>query len=260
MKKLWVAMLAASCVAAYSLGHQAATASAAPTPASPVALIERAFAATKATVTGFEVHDWTTLPHATMDVAGMEAIGRTVAKALQISPTPSSTAIRANEASVIYAGTQTLAKSSATLQVSAELMSMRFPEAPPQTVLVIRELASARSAQAAGRVYARVAAAVRRIGAAPEINVTLIGLLAKPLDTDARAQVIRRAFTSAGGNPLQGMQDAYTSSVSGYAQKTAAPSLLTGRQNLNLQVALHKRDYQKDTKVLVGSPIITIEY
>jgi hypothetical protein len=51
----------------------------------------------------------------------------------------------------------------------------------------------------------------------------------------------------------------YTTSVAGYATRVLH-SVLAGGQPVNLQVALHENSYRNCTKVLVGSPIITVEY
>ncbi len=256
MKKLWVAVLA-SCAISYVVGQEVATA-ASPGAESSVALVESAFAATGARVTGFEVHDWTILPQATMSVARLRVLGQGIANELQIGTVTPLISKSVTEASVVYVGTMRFAGESGAVRVTVDLMGMRIPGAPVQTALVIQALAN--DDGAVSEVDRRVAAAVQTTGATPSINVTMIGLLGKSLATSARAKVIRQSFASVDAREAQSEQDAYTSSVAGCANRIWAPAVRANGQPINLQVALHKRNEFKDTKVLVGSPVITLEY
>ena len=260
MKKLWLVVAAGVILFAYHMGQKVANASAELSTVSPVPLVARAFSATGAMLTEYEVHDWTTLQNKALTLSQMESIGGKVAKSLANSTRPTWKQTSAEESAVMYAYHQGKKGTTPSLQVTVELMSMKFPNIVPQTVLVIRELVTTTSDQTMENTYQRVQSAIMATGGLPHINVTMVGERRGLLSSSARANVVKRTFAFAGGTPLQGMQDAYTTSTSGEVPGIMVPSIRSGRQNLNLQVALHKRIYQKDTKVLVGSPIITIEY
>ena len=260
MKKLAVMVLVGGCIVAYSLGNQVATASVPSSTDAAVTLVRQAFSVTGAKLSAYEVHDWTTLRNQALSLSQIEAIGKNVATALKINVRPQHVQSSKEEASVIYTGHRSRQGIAGSTQVTVQLMSMKWPQVQPQTVLVVREFTTTTSARTMGTAYQDTVNAVQRVGGQPHINVTMIGYLQGMLPTAARAQVIQHAFASTAGQPLQTMQDAYTSSTSGAVAAANVPFIASGMQKLNLQVALHKRNYQKDTKVLVGSPLITIEY
>ena len=260
MKKISLVAIAVVCLIAYHLGQKVASASVESSPTSAASLVATAFAATGAKLSEYEVHDWTTLQNKALTLSQLEAIGKQAAKVLAISTKPTWTRTSAGESTVLYAVHQVKKGANRSLQATIELMSMKFPNVTPQTVLVIRELVTTTNGFTMHDTYQRVQSAVLAAGGQPHLNVTMVGDLSGQLNTSARASVVQHVFACTGGTPLQGMQDAYTTSTSGDVPNFTGPSIRSGRQNLNLQVALHKRDYQKDTKVLVGSPIITIEY
>ena len=260
MKKISLVAIAVVCLVAYHLGQKVASANVESIPTSSVAMVKTAFTATGAKLSEYEVHDWTTLQNKALSLSQLEAIGQKAAMALAISTKPSWTRTTAGESVVMYASQQVHKGANFALQATVELMSMKFPNVTPQTALVIRELVNTTNGNSMSTTYQRVLSAVLATGGQPHLNVTMVGDLSGQLNTSARARVVRHVFACTGGTPLQGMQDAYTTSTSGDVPDFTGPSIRSGRQNLNIQVALHKRDYQKDTKVLVGSPIITIEY
>lgn len=260
MKKLALMVLVGGCIVAYSLGNKVATASVPSSTDAAVTLVRQAFTATQAKLSAYEVHDWTTLRNQALSLSQIEDIGKNVATTLKINVRPEHVQSSKEEASVIFTGLRSPQDTAGSTQVSVQLMSMKLPQVPPQTVLVVREVTTTTVAGSMGATYQHVADAVSRVGGQPHINVTMIGYLQGTLPTGARAQVIQHAFVSTAGQPLQTMQDAYTSSTSGTVAAANVPFIESGMQKLNLQVALHKRNYQKDTKVLVGSPLITIEY
>ncbi len=259
MRKLVVMAAAAACLAAWGTGRTwAAHQAQADAPQRVCSYIEQAFAATGAVYSGFEIHDWTTLSNTFDGETALQATAKRLAVSLGGKGLHYYGHVDPRDHVALFTGTY-----GARDNLSVELASMRLTD--PQTVLVVRiwrQGSTSPGAQAFARLpgmYAAVAQAVQSIGGRPMINASLFGHLALLAPPAKRAEVIRGAFGAAGAEPLQPMVLPYTTSVAGFSG-AGVPYILGGSQKLNLQVALHEDNFNHYTRVLVGSPILTVEY
>lgn len=272
MKKIAVLALLAGLTVAYASGRVAAAEMAGSTvwqtasqpgarsaAAAVAPFVVRAFRATGARVTGFEVHAWSTLAD------GFETTGTLRSRALSVARALGFTGLaltvhdgRADHV-VVWKGRYTNPSLGGTAVGTVEFASMEFPGQKPQTVCVARILAATGTAAALAPAYADIAAAVAVLHGDTAQNATLFGDKGTPLGTVARAALARKALATARAKPIGRMTITYTTSVSAYAP-IAVPTLPSGTQKIDLQVAFHENFYNKDTRVLVGSPIVTLEY
>lgn len=223
-----------------------------PQEGAPIAYVQAAFAATKAKLTGYEVHDWTTINNTFMPEKAVTALGKQLAVKLAVTDLRLYPHVDSRDHVALWSGKVH------GLAATVEVASMAIPGAP-QTVIVLRLVDSGDDGASFAASYRAIRAAVRSIGGTLEENATLFGELAHPLSESARARVIGSAFARAGAAELQPMQSTYTTSVAGFGAENI-PFELAGAQKINLQVALHANSYNNVTRVLVGSPIITVEY
>ena len=250
---------AAACLAAWGTGRAwAAHQAQADAPQRVCSYIEQAFAATGAVYSGFEIHDWTTLSNTFDGEAGLQATAKRLAVELGGKGLHFYGHVDPSNHVALFTGTYGTRD-----HLSVELASMRL--AAPQTVLVVRiwrQESTSPGSQAFARLpgmYANVEQAVQSVGGRPMVNASLFGHLAPLTPPEKRLQIIRSAFGAAGAAALQPMVLPYTTSVAGFAS-AGVPYIVGGRQKLNLQVALHEDNFNHYTRVLVGSPILTVEY
>lgn len=242
-----------------------------PAPAQPVSALERAaarnatlyvaraMAATGARMDGFEVHDWSVLSGGAQGLPELREEAGRIARALGMKQTGAYEHDAPNDRVALVTGTY-----DGSTTASVELASMQITASQMETVLVARIDApgSPRKPPTLAEVvgaYASVERAVREAAASPEVNVTLFGTLADMLGRSARASRVAAALAADGAKPQPGMADAYTTSVTGFSP-AAVPYDIAGGTRFDLQVALFEDNFHHSTGVLVGSPIITVEY
>ncbi len=280
MKKLALMGLAVLLTASYLTGQTMASVWR-PGAGRTVPFLTKAFDATHSRLTGFEVHDWSTLHDGFSSVAVLTRAAKRLAQKMDVSSLHLYTHDGPRDHVAVWTGFWQAGKQTARMQATVEMASLSFPDAPAQTVLILRLLASGPSypGTRAGHLQARSAAlrsemglfrdfaaayrTVRTTAAASGgnalVNATLFGVLPGLLNTAHRGAVVRAAYAAVHAQPLQSMVYAYTTSIAGYAADGGSPAL-AGSQGVNLQVALHENSYNRSTRVLVGSPIITVEY
>ncbi len=223
----------------------------------PVTYALHAFATTHARETGFEVHDWSTLSRQFESESTIRHEATVLAKGLGLTSLKHYEHIDAHDHVFLWSGTFHAANDPATATV--EIASMRFIDAPSQTVLIERIVKNTTSQALVPLSYDAIRKSVLLAHGDLDINVMLFGSLSGQLSTSARAGIVLHVLSAVNATPVGTMTDSYTTSTSAYASG-AAPSLLSGAQPVNLQVALHENSYKHDTRVLVGSPLITVEY
>lgn len=263
MKKLALMGLAGLLMASYLTG-QAVASRLRPDSGAMVPFLTQAFVATHSRPTGFEVHDWSTLRSGFSSVATLTKDSKRLAQEMGVSAPHLYTHNGSHDHVALWTGIFTVGKQKTRLQATVEMASMSFPDAPAQTVLILRLLASA--PRSSTELYRNFAVAYRTVrtcaaaaGGSAVVNATLFGVLPRLLNMERRGAVVRAAYAAVHAQPLQTMVYTYTTSVAGYAAE-GGQSVPAGGQPVNLQVALHENSYSKSTRVLVGSPIITVEY
>ncbi|MHB1628334.1 MAG: YwmB family TATA-box binding protein [Bacilli bacterium] len=280
MKKLALMGLAVLLTASYLTGQTMASVWR-PGAGRTVPFLTKAFDATHSRLTGFEVHDWSTLHDGFSSVAVLTRDAKRVAQEMGVSSPHLYTHDGSRDHVAVWSGFLQSGKGTVRMQATVQMASLSFPHAPAQTVLILRLLASGPSypGERGGRLPVRssapgsemglfrdFAAAYRTVrtaaaasGGNAVVNATLFGVIPALLNTAHRGAVVRAAYAAVHAQPLQAMVYAYTTSIAGYAASGGSPAL-AGSQRINLQVALHENSYNRSTRVLVGSPIITVEY
>ena len=263
MKKLAIMGAVLGMLTSYVTGQALAQRFVSPSQVTVPAYLEKAFAATRSQLTGYEVHDWTTLSASFLPERQLRQADREVAVRLGVRHLKLYAHSDPHDHVALWTGTYAAnpvrGARAEDVKATVEMASLAFADAPSQTVLIVRLLASTNKEAGFAAAYAAVARVADKVTGHAEINATLFGSIPRLLDTHARAKRIHSAFIAAGARPLQSMTYTYTTSVSGYGAG-GVPALHAGKQNINLQVALHENGYKDVTRVLVGSPIITVEY
>lgn len=261
MKKLAIAAVLVAMGFAYVGGQSFAQQWNAPSAEADVVSAARAFAATGATQESLEVHDWTTLTDGYWPLASLRTSSLRIAKALGMSELQWTQHVSAGEHVALWSGS--LASRSwgrgGFPHATVELASMQFAGAPSQTVLIIRVVAGRATLAQALSLYRAVDHAVRVANGNPTVNVTFIGTIPGQMGTSLRRQRIADALHAVHANSWQSVVYPYTTSVAGYIAENI-PTLTAGATKWNIQVALHENNVTNTTRVLVGSPVITVEY
>jgi hypothetical protein len=221
--------------------------------------VARALAATGARMNGFEVHDWSNLSSRAESLPTLRAEAERVVRAFGMKRTGAYEHDAANDRVALVTGTY-----DGNATASVELASMQLTASQMETVLVARiaDTGSGRKPPALAEVagaYLSIERATRAVAAQPDVNVTLFGSLANMLGRAARASRVAAALAADGAAAQPGMADAYTTSVTGFSP-APVPYDIAGQTRFNLQVALFENNFHHSTRVLVGSPIITVEY
>lgn len=71
--------------------------------------------------------------------------------------------------------------------------------------------------------------------------------------------LVREVFSTVKAKEIEGVRSDLVTSVSGYSP-LSKDYIVTNGNKMNLQVAVHDDAHHGKTRVLVGSPIVTIEY
>lgn len=250
------------------LSGQAVARAVQPAQDAPTAYLWQAFRATGSRFTGFEVHDWTTLNQRFLKQQAVRQLSQAIARQLGMRAPRLYQHSDGRDHVALWSGVVNLASTGdaaskrvavSSLTATVELASMALPQAPAQTVLIIRLMANKTAAHTLATAYAATKQVVEAVGGRPQINETLFGELPGLRSAGERSRLIATAFAAAGARELEPMQSTYTTSVAGYG-KFPVDSAQANGQALNLQIAMHANSFKNVTKVLVGSPIITVEY
>jgi hypothetical protein len=240
-------------VSAMSAAHPLADARTAPD------LAVRAFTATGARLTDIEVHDWSTVSQRFASMRALTALALRAAQLLGLRQAHFWQRETRGERVVQLTGWFRGTAGQPSLALSIEAASMRFVGSPAQTVLALRIYGAAHDVTSLAVAYRALAQAVAAAGGTADLNATLIGRLPRGYSTTAQQALERKAWSAVTGRILQRFTGTYTTSDAGYAP-WRAPAVVTGGQRLDLQVAFHRNNYAQMTKVLVGTPMITVEY
>lgn len=218
-------------------------------------LLNTAFAATGAQVEAYSIHNWSVLNDTFIDPAIVQSSAEQVAGALKIqSPTVYQ---HADDTQRVY---QLFGKWDAQTTVAVIVNSMRQTQpAWAQTSLVIRIEYEGNDSQGLQQAISRVRAAVNKTGAKPQISTCIKGFLNDRMDGMERDRLISNTFQTVQASETEAMRTDMLTSVSGYS-KLSDEYITTNAKRMNMQMAVHYETYQKKTQVLIGSPILTIEY
>jgi TATA-box binding len=217
-------------------------------------LVSKAFTSTGAKQTGYSVHDWSVIDEQYHTKQDLQALGERLNKTLQIhNPV---TYESANGSQNVY---QIRGNWDSKTSISMMLTSMLFPGKNPQTTLVIRAESSAQGLRELPTYIDQIKKTIALTNARPQISTCIQGFLSDRMNTVERNQLISKTLSSVNANELEGVRSDLVASISGYSPMSQ-DFITTNGKKMNLQVAIHYDSYRHQTQVLVGSPIVTIEY
>ncbi|WP_051663239.1 YwmB family TATA-box binding protein [Alicyclobacillus macrosporangiidus] len=237
------------------------------TPASASAsadLVIHSFAATGASASGYEVHNWSQWEGRFLSDAELQGLlGKLkqdfhIQNAKQVHQSASNDTFcaiygeRADGASVILTAS-----------------SYHPSQGPDTTVLVVR-IDKAGSKPASGAAwaslaegfrgdFARVQQGVANAGFTPQISGCIEGSVNARMSGGQKERLISEALGAVRAHQVEGMTSDGVMSISADSP-WVANGILTHGHHMNLQVAIHDDTYHQRTNVLVGTPIITIPY
>jgi hypothetical protein len=226
-------------------------------------LAVRAFTATGARLTDIEVHDWSTVSQRFASMRALTSLALRAAQLLGLLRAHFWQRETRGERVVQLTGSFRGTAGGPTLSLSIEAASMRFVGSPAQTVVALRIYGATHDVSSLAVAYKAmaqaVAEAVAEAGGTADLNATLIGRLPYAYSTTAQQALQSKAWSAVTGRIMQRFTGTYTTSDAGYAP-WQVPAVVSGAQKLDLQVAFHRNNYAQMTKVLVGTPMITVEY
>jgi len=216
--------------------------------------LSKAFAVTKADVEGYTVHNWSVVDKQYKSIDELKKLGTMMNRTLGIQEAKESMEQQGDQNSYALRGTW---KNGSKVQLV--LNSMKFQDHTPQTVLVLRVENETRDLSDYSQSIKLVRETALQAKAIPQISTCIKGLLADKMENGASNALIKQVFQKVKAKEVEGVRTDLVTSVSGYSP-LSKDYIVTNGQQMNLQVAVHYDSYQGKTRVLVGSPIVTIEY
>lgn len=218
------------------------------------ALVSKAFTATGAKQTGYSVHDWSVIDEQYHTKQDLHTLGDRLNQTLQIQNPQVFESANGNQNVFQIRG-----KWDTNTSISMELTSMQFPGKNPQTTLVIRAESTATSLHELAVNMDQIKSTIAVTKARPQISTCIQGFLDDRMNNVERNQLISNTLRSVNAKELEGVRSDLVASISGYSP-LSQDFIVTNGKKMNLQVAIHYDSYRHQTQVLVGSPIVTIEY
>lgn len=218
------------------------------------AFLMKAFSATNADVEGYDIHDWSVIDAKYRSMGELKTMAENLNKTLKIEHPTASTDDSGDQNSYSLHGTFVDGS-----DVELVIKSMKFQEHAPQTVLAVSIARDTKDLSEYDRQIQTVRQTAVAAGSVPQISTCITGLLAdKMKDSDSNA-LVKTVFRKVKATEIEGVRSDLVTSVSGYSPLTK-DYIVTNNKKMNIQVAVHYDGIQKKTRVLVGSPIVTIEY
>ncbi|TCP57754.1 TATA-box binding protein [Tumebacillus sp. BK434] len=218
------------------------------------AFLNMAFAETGADVEGWQVHNWSALDKEYKSADDLKALGLSLNKTFAIQQAQESVQAQGDQASFTLRGKW---QNGAAAQLT--LTSMKFQNHAPQTVLVLRVERDAKDLGDYAAAIKRVSETAKLANTTPQISTCIKGLRADKMDNVARNSMVKAVFQEVKAKEIEGVRSELVTSVSGYSPLTK-DYIVTNGNKMNLQVAAHFDETLGKTRVLVGTPIVTIEY
>lgn len=217
-------------------------------------MLTQAFAASSAEAEGYSVHNWSVVNQQFAEMNELVQMARKMNETLQI---PNPQEYQNSELQQhIY---QLYGKWDDTTDVTLILNSMNLEGQQPQTTLVVKVERRSNNTEGLTETVDRVRQTARDAGANPQISTCIKGFLNDRIKITERDQLIKRVLSSVKAKEVEALRSDLLTSVSGFSA-ASKEHILTDGKPMNLQVVVQWDNYQKRTRVLVGAPIITIEY
>ncbi|MCX7569533.1 YwmB family TATA-box binding protein [Tumebacillus sp. DT12] len=216
--------------------------------------LTRAFIASSADVEGYSIHNWSVVSKDYKSTDELKEMGQTLSKTLAVEGAQESVKHQGDQNSYVLRGTWTNGS-----EVQLTLSSLKFQDQAPQTVLAVRVERKTSDLTDYSASIQRVRDTALQLGTVPQISTCISGLLADKMEDGKTNELVETIFKKAKAKEIEGVRSDLVTSVSGYSPLTK-DYIVTNGNKMNLQVAVHYDEKRGQTRVLVGSPIVTIEY
>lgn len=223
--------------------------------------LQKAMSSTKATPTGYAVHDWSVVNHQFMSESQVKSLGQQLQQEFGISNAKVNSRSEKEQSFWQVDGRWPNATNVRLVLTSLQGTgaSPQNGDTAPETVLTITALGSASGMDGFAAQYDQIEHMVGSVQGTPQMSAYLTGDLGAE-KTEAESQQIAKAGLAAvGAIGVESLKTQYETSLSGYAKGAPAYIYTSGRR-MNVQVAVHDDTYHHRTDVLVGTPIITTTY
>ncbi|ARU60519.1 hypothetical protein CBW65_05080 [Tumebacillus avium] len=218
------------------------------------AFLSKAFAETGSEVEGWQVHNWSAIDKEYKSADDLKALGLSLNKMFAIQNAEETLQSQGDQTSYSLRGKW---QNGAAAQLT--LTSMKFQSHAPQTVLVLRVERDAKDLSDYSAAIKRVSETAKLANTVPQISTCIKGLRADKMNDIAVNSMVKDVFQTVKAQEIEGVRSELVTSVSGYSPLTK-DYIVTNGNKMNLQVAAHFDETLGKTRVLVGSPIVTIEY
>ncbi|MBX6395635.1 MAG: YwmB family TATA-box binding protein, partial [Alicyclobacillaceae bacterium] len=126
------------------------------------------------------------------------------------------------------------------------------------TTLVVR-VEKTGPADDLGSAHDRVRKMLEVAGVEPRMDTCLYGTLDDRMSETERRDRIAHALDAVRAREVEALRTPLVTSVSAYSAQMKE-YIRTGNKKMNLQIAMHDDAYGNKTRVVVGTPIVTVEY
>ncbi|MDI3256891.1 MAG: YwmB family TATA-box binding protein [Kyrpidia sp.] len=219
----------------------------------PTAFLEKAFAATGAHVEGYSLHHWSVWNHQFMSADQLKQEAAKLNRTLQFKDTREWVYDQGDQRVYQLRGWWPGGISGMLVLTSLNT------GAQTDTTLVLRVERPGPSTDGLASAYDRLKATVQAAGLTPRIDTCLYGSLDDRMSETERQNRLAGALAAVRAREVEALRTSLVSSVSAYSP-LMKEYIFTGNKKMNLQIAVHDDAYGNKTRVVVGTPIVTVEY
>jgi hypothetical protein len=217
-------------------------------------LLVQTFSATHARIERYSVRGWSVMQGKWMEFAEVYELARSLAVGMKIGEERYEGSKKSGENEVRIYG-----QWDPQTQVMVSVLSVARPDMDTQTVISLTVDRETDSLDRLGETLARMQQVASAQGFLLETSTNLQGTLPQPMDEQQQETFIHQLLARAGATEVEGLKTRRVTSISAYSP-SIGQHILSREKPVNLQVALHADTYHRNTRVIVGSPLITVEY
>lgn len=221
------------------------------------ALLWTAFTATGAQPVGIEVNGWA-MKQQTIAPAEAKALLTKLAKTLQINN------YRLEENKEEYTGYFSIKQSAYLAQdawIEIGVQNLNFADqdvAKPESYILVN-FAEQHPDEAACQWETRIAAALQSLGYQPNITTCYSGIIDGKINRRQMNELSETVMTKLDASKVEGVTEASFASIAAYTPRLQN-QITVGAKKVNLNLAFRYDSLNKQTHVVMATPLITTEY
>lgn len=220
----------------------------------PAPVLEQAFHATHAQVEQYSVRGWALMKGKWMEREEAIHLANRLASSMNMKGMEEQVSEKTDETQVKIYG-----EWDDQTHIGISVLSMKHPQMDVQTVAIVKIDDTTRSLDQLDKTWAQLQKAAYINGIPMEIGTTLQGTVNIRMNEQQQGQWIKDAFSSVGAKEVEGFQSPLLTSLSAYSPKIE-DNIISNKHAVNLQIAVHDDTFHQTTRVVLGSPVITVEY